>query len=83
MTISYGGHPNAVFYLFYGFLPGQNPHDAIVLFSAKEELKPYMQTIGGLQLDSMQPPGPLRCGCRLLLLAERAAAEDGALCWLY
>lgn len=31
VTISYGAHSDAVFYLFYGFLPHHNPTNAVML----------------------------------------------------
>ena len=45
VTINYGGHPNEVFYLFYGFLPDQNPSDITVLFGSYEEVAPYAERL--------------------------------------
>ena len=38
MTISYGNWPNDVFLLFFGFLPDNNQHDAVVLFHSLDDL---------------------------------------------
>ncbi|KAL3138967.1 hypothetical protein ABBQ32_005776 [Trebouxia sp. C0010 RCD-2024] len=38
VTISYGDWPNDVFLLFFGFLPDNNQHDAVVLFRTLEDL---------------------------------------------
>eukprot|EP00667_Euglena_gracilis_P006316 EG_transcript_6372 len=38
VTISYGKWPNEVFYLFFGFVPRDNPHDDVVLFGDAQEL---------------------------------------------
>lgn len=38
VTISYGAWPNDVFLLFFGFLPDQNEHDAVVLFHGLPDL---------------------------------------------
>ena len=38
VTISYGAWPNDVFLLFFGFLPEQNEHDAVVLFHSLPDL---------------------------------------------
>lgn len=38
ILISYGNWPNDVFLLFFGFIPDDNPHDAVVLFNGAEEV---------------------------------------------
>lgn len=38
VTISYGPWPNEVFYLFFGFVPKENPFDMAVLFQDLEHL---------------------------------------------
>lgn len=38
VTISYGDWPNDVFLLFFGFVPDNNQHDAVVLFHTLEDL---------------------------------------------
>ena len=38
VTISYGNWPNDVFLLFFGFVPDNNQHDAVVLFHSLEDL---------------------------------------------
>ena len=37
MTISYGQHPDEVFYLFFGFLPEDNPANSVVLFTSRDD----------------------------------------------
>jgi len=37
VTISYGAWPNDLFFLLFGFVPDNNPHDAVVLFDGAEE----------------------------------------------
>lgn len=46
MTISYGGHPDAVFYLFFGFLPASNPSNLIVMSSKDSNIAPLLSSFG-------------------------------------
>ena len=45
VTISYGDWPNDVFLLFFGFLPDNNRHDAIVLFHGLRDLVQCYQAL--------------------------------------
>ena len=45
VTISYGNWPNDVFLLFFGFLPDNNQHDAIVLCHGLGDLVQYYQAL--------------------------------------
>lgn len=61
VTISYGNWPNDVFLLFFGFLPDNNQHDAVVLFHTLEELvscylaAAQQQTTGQSTSQQQQP----------------------------
>ncbi|KAL3131038.1 hypothetical protein ABBQ38_000356 [Trebouxia sp. C0009 RCD-2024] len=74
VTISYGDWPNDVFLLFFGFLPDNNQHDAVVLFHTLEDLVICYQAVVAqqhteastsqqqqpMQLHAQQPQQPER-----------------------
>ena len=53
VTISYGPWPNDVFYLFFGFVPDDNPHDTIVMF---HDLQEMVELYDDLVAQRLSPP---------------------------
>mmetsp|Transcript_10299 Transcript_10299/g.29398 ORF Transcript_10299/g.29398 Transcript_10299/m.29398 type:complete len:493 (+) Transcript_10299:214-1692(+) len=51
VTISYGGWPNDLFYLLFGFVPAENPHDSVVLFRTVADA---VQFVNELSASSVQ-----------------------------
>lgn len=43
VTISYGQFPDDVFYLFYGFLPRDNPFNSVLLFRDLSEVARHLE----------------------------------------
>lgn len=63
ITISYGQHPDEVFYLFYGFLPENNPANLVTLFSARDDFEAYASNEGlkRCRANDLFPSVPVRC----------------------
>ena len=61
VTISYGGHPDAVFYLFFGFLPTSNPSNLIVMSSIDSKIAPLLSSFGIQQYLDDYPGNVVRC----------------------
>ncbi|BDA45282.1 hypothetical protein COCOBI_07-0690 [Coccomyxa sp. Obi] len=51
VTISYGPWPNDIFYLFFGFVPRQNPWDVVVLFRQLQDMVTFHDTSQGIISD--------------------------------
>jgi hypothetical protein len=49
ITITYGGWPSEVFYLFFGFVPDINPFDRVVLYA---DLHHMIEHFDSLQVRS-------------------------------
>ncbi|KAK9815507.1 hypothetical protein WJX72_004787 [[Myrmecia] bisecta] len=65
VTISYGSWPSDVLFLFFGFVPKANPHDAVVLFRDLLELVQFHDQIAQpdsrarhASLSNQRDPGP-------------------------
>lgn len=48
VCISYGPWPNDVFFMLFGFVPADNPHDSVVLWPSMPELVQYMMDAHGV-----------------------------------
>jgi hypothetical protein len=44
ITISYGPWPDTAFFLLFGFLPADNPHNSVVLFASPEQVAEVLWT---------------------------------------
>lgn len=64
VTISYGGWPNEVFYLFWGFVPKDNPFDRAVLYSNLQQMIDHLESLQACPLNV------------LALLSKRHLAEE-------
>ena len=68
ITISYGSWSSEVFYLFFGFLPPDNPWDSVTLFSNLSEMIAYH--------DSLEVSH--RCAC--MNTHQHLAAQNNGKC---
>ena len=53
VCISYGDWPNDPFFLYFGFVPDQNPNDAVFLFENVADIKRVGEALGVLGKDSL------------------------------
>ena len=78
VTISYGNWPNDVFLLFFGFLPDNNRHDAVVLFHSLDGLVHCYQALAHQQQNKassqQQAEQPLQQEQQQLL--QQTASKD-------
>ena len=68
VTIFYGGHPDAVFYLFFGFLPKSNPSNLVVMSLANSNIAEVLEKSGMQQKSDKERPNHLM---RYALLVDR------------
>jgi exonuclease VII small subunit len=76
VSICYGTFPNEVFLLLFGFVPEDNPHDSVALYSGGDELLQHCQ-----EFAQLQAPGLIageRWQAAAGLLAGRAGLEGAA-----
>ena len=53
MQISYGQFSNAVFYLFFGFVPDNNPWDSVTIFRDISDMVAYHDVLEVSAGDSL------------------------------
>ena len=56
MQISYGQFSNAVFYLFFGFVPDNNPWDSVAIFKDIADMVAYHDVLEVKADDSKACP---------------------------
>ncbi len=78
VSICYGAFPNEVFLLLFGFVPDDNPHDSVTLFSGAQELLQHCQAFTDRQRPGLLVEQQWRAAAELLAAGDGADGEEGA-----